>query len=652
MHRHITGKWLQFFLLALVPGAVTSSLPAQVLPVIESAAVDTTAKTITIQGAGFPAQSKLKVSLDGTNLTVTSSTSTQIVASLGSVTAPGTYLLAVQGDLLIGIADVTIGGAGPAGPAGPAGAAGPAGPMGLPGAPGATGPAGPAGTPGATGPVGATGPAGATGAAGPAGPMGAAGTFTGVTQFSNAATYTQGQIVSCITTCATNGSSFYLKSATSTGDDPSTDPTNWLEVAAGGAIGATGPAGPQGPIGISGPAGPTGLTGPQGTPGATGAAGPAGPIGPTGATGGTGPAGPIGLTGPAGPTGSTGAQGLTGPVGPIGATGAAGAAGPAGPIGLTGPTGPAGATGPAGPTGTTGSTGPAGPTGPAGATGATGPAGPGGTFTSVVAYSGAATYTQGQIVSCITTCGTNGSSFYLKSASSTGNDPSTDATDWIEVAAAGAMGATGATGAAGANGATGPMGLPGTPGANGATGATGAAGANGATGPAGPTGSAGPAGPAGPTGAAGATGATGPAGPSGTTTSFIFVSNFVNPQDTATYFLPPVGQNAGGPGTIQEFAGGGDVFAPASCTVMGLFIRGVEVNSGLVGAVTSSFTVRKNGANTSMACSVATSTLNAAVSCSDTTHTFTVVAGDLIEFQYSQNNGTPQVNYSTELVCD
>lgn len=250
-------KFLRLALIALLSAPLASSLRAQVLPVINEVTVNTTANTITIAGTGFNSRLKPSVKLGSTSLTVTSYTSTGIVANLGTVTAPGTYLLTVVDGLLPTFADVTLGAVGPQGPigaTGPQGATGAQGPMGLMGLQGPIGPTGATGPAGAIGPI---GPTGQTGAAGPAGPAGATGPIGPV-----------GPI----------------------------GPT--------GQTGAAGPAGPAGPAGATGPIGPTGQTG------ATGPAGPAGatgPIGPTGQTGAAGPAGPAGPTGPAGPAGPAGA---------------------------------------------------------------------------------------------------------------------------------------------------------------------------------------------------------------------------------------------------------------------------------------------------------------------------------------------------------
>jgi len=242
MLANVSRSLLRLFVIALSLASLTLPLRAQLLPVIESATVNSAANTITISGIGFNTRIKPTVNLGGTNLTVNSYTSTTVVANLGSVTAPGTYLLTLTDGLLPAVADVTLGAVGPQGPQGAIGATGaqgPQGPIGFPGPQGAQGPIGPTGLAGATGATGAVGPTG------PAGPTGAT-----------------------------------------------------------GAIGPIGPIGPAGATGAIGPIGPVGPIGPAGATGATGPAGPAGPIGPTGATGPAGPAGPTGPQGPAGTGGA------------------------------------------------------------------------------------------------------------------------------------------------------------------------------------------------------------------------------------------------------------------------------------------------------------------------------------------------------------
>ncbi|MGC1463559.1 MAG: IPT/TIG domain-containing protein [Terracidiphilus sp.] len=148
MQRLIPRVASQLSLFVLLLTASALPLRAQVFSIIRSTMVNTNTNTITITGSGFDAKVKPKVTLAGTSLTVSSFTSSTIVASLGSVTSPGTYLLLVSSGLTLAAADVTLGGAGPPGPPG------------LPGTPGAPGAPGTPGTLGNTGPAGAQGPAG------------------------------------------------------------------------------------------------------------------------------------------------------------------------------------------------------------------------------------------------------------------------------------------------------------------------------------------------------------------------------------------------------------------------------------------------------------------------------------------------------------
>ena len=200
-------------LFALVLLSVSSLAAAQGIhtPSIMSVTENTAGTQITITGDSFGSRTP-HVTLDGTALTVLSSSNTSITAQLPSGLGAGAYLLTVRNEDRRGDDDhrtaffeAAIGAIGPAGPQGPQG---PQGPIGLTGPQGAPGPQGPQGATGATGPQGPKGDTGATGAQGPQGPQ--------------------------------------------------------------GATGATGAQGPKGDTGATGPQGPTG---PTGAPGATGPAG-------------------------------------------------------------------------------------------------------------------------------------------------------------------------------------------------------------------------------------------------------------------------------------------------------------------------------------------------------------------------------------------
>jgi hypothetical protein len=145
------------------------------LPIVVSAIPDVATSTLTIRGQNLGA-GKPRVSLNSTDLPVSSFTSTVIHAVLPSGLVTGTYLLVVYpapSHVLFGVFAVALGNAGTPGSQGP---------QGLPGLPGAQGPRGPqgvagaAGLPGSKGDTGATGAQGNTGANGQDGAIGPQGT--------------------------------------------------------------------------------------------------------------------------------------------------------------------------------------------------------------------------------------------------------------------------------------------------------------------------------------------------------------------------------------------------------------------------------------------------------------------------------------------
>jgi hypothetical protein len=181
----IFGMLLSIFVLTGLAGPAAR---AAGLPVITSAIVDYTHKTVTITGQNFG--SSPTVTLDSITFPTTSSASKQIVADFPGTAppssfTPGTYFLTVTfRNQLPTIFAVDIGANGPQGPQGTPGVQGPAGtqgvqgltgPQGAMGPPGPMGPAGAAGTMGATGATGSRGPQGLPGVAGPPGSQGPAG---------------------------------------------------------------------------------------------------------------------------------------------------------------------------------------------------------------------------------------------------------------------------------------------------------------------------------------------------------------------------------------------------------------------------------------------------------------------------------------------
>jgi len=113
----------------------TSMMAYGQTPVVRSAIINSTTNQITIAGSSLlPASGSPVVYLDGELLTLVSSSSTKIVATMPALPA-GSFRLVVGA----GVFDVTNGAVGPAGPAGATGATG------------AKGPAGPAGPQGPSG---------------------------------------------------------------------------------------------------------------------------------------------------------------------------------------------------------------------------------------------------------------------------------------------------------------------------------------------------------------------------------------------------------------------------------------------------------------------------------------------------------------------
>ena len=260
-------------------------------PLINGVVVDGARGTISIQGSNLLGRDTAltpQILLNGAQLTVSSSSATQVVAALPRSIAPGTYLMSLiprqkggndENDNNNAVFfDVAIGAIGPQGPSGAQGPQGLNGPQGPQGPQGAAGPQGPAGANGAVGPI---GPAGANGAVGPVGPAGA-----------------------------------------------------------NGAVGPVGSAGANGAVGPIGPAGANGAVGPVGSAGANGAVGPIGPAGANGANGAVGPVGPAGGNGATGAVGPAGANGSQGPAGTNGSNGVNGAPGTPGIAGPQGPAGP------------------------------------------------------------------------------------------------------------------------------------------------------------------------------------------------------------------------------------------------------------------------------------------------------------------------
>ena len=245
-------------------------------------------------------------------------------------------------------------------------------------------------------------------------------------------------------------------------------------------------------------------------------------------------------------------------------------------------------------------------------------------------------------------------------AGATGATGATGSTGAGSVGATGPTGPTGVsgpTGSTGANGVTGPTGVNGATGPTGVNGATGPTGVNGATGPTGATGATGATG-IGTAGANGATGATGPAGATGptgapATASFEFNALFSNGNYSGTaLFFSPVGTTSNNGATGIGFSSSDETVVPLACTVNSLAVGVLTTTTSGSGTDSAVFTVYHNGSVTSMKCTASTgATSGNKGSCSTTSNTFSVSAGDTLSIQLTESDFAPIYEYGSSLKC-
>jgi hypothetical protein len=121
--------------------------------------------------------------------------------------------------------------------------------------------------------------------------------------------------------------------------------------------------------------------------------------------------------------------------------------------------------------------------------------------------------------------------------------------------------------------------------------------------------------------------------------------SFVNPGTAGTYYISPLytGSNLNGNTTL----GSNFVAMPKACTMSALNL-GVN-NYSVPGADTTTITVYKNGAATSMSCSVSTDANGS--SCQDATHTLSMVGGDTVTAVFTETNVNPYNVVTVNLVC-
>jgi hypothetical protein len=216
----------------------------------------------------------------------------------------------------------------------------------------------------------------------------------------------------------------------------------------------------------------------------------------------------------------------------------------------------------------------------------------------------------------------------------------------VSVGPTGATGSSGTNGINGATGATGPTGVAGSTGVEGPTGVagpTGSNGTNGSNGAAGPTGSNGTNGSngaTGPTGSNGTNGSNGATGPTGTlsTTFFEFNSLFNDSNDSGTdlYFSPASTVSNNG-SSSPSFSTENQMVVPLPCTMselnVGAYVQTLFTNSpGTANITLYRGTGTATPTATTITCTTGTiaNSVGSIGSCSDTTHTVVLAAGDIV----------------------
>lgn len=215
---------------------------------------------------------------------------------------------------------------------------------------------------------------------------------------------------------------------------------------------------------------------------------------------------------------------------------------------------------------------------------------------------------------------------------SDGVDGATGATGLIGATGAGGIGSIGVTGATGDAGAIGVTGATGATGILGATGADGSIGTTGLTGPTGVTGSIGVTGITGVTGATGVsgiTGITGSTGPASYELVFTGGTYAALAAGAQTYMVGASGLT----NTLQTLANEARARStlPTSCTTGDIYFNVVTAPGGVT---TRTITLRRNSANTTLACTIT----GAATSCTGSS-AVALSAGDLITIQLTSIAG-------------
>jgi hypothetical protein len=159
----------------------------------------------------------------------------------------------------------------------------------------------------------------------------------------------------------------------------------------------------------------------------------------------------------------------------------------------------------------------------------------------------------------------------------------------------------------------------------------------------------------------GATGATGASGAL-STVFFDMINSFNDGNDTGTdIFVSPQLSSANNGSTSISFSNGNEMVVPSACTISQLNVGALLSLSGTGGAQTSTLTLYRGSVGATPTASAITCTTGSIAnsvgsigSCSDSSHTVTVAAGDTLSLRVHEANASatgPVTQFTTHMRC-
>jgi hypothetical protein len=121
-----------------------------------------------------------------------------------------------------------------------------------------------------------------------------------------------------------------------------------------------------------------------------------------------------------------------------------------------------------------------------------------------------------------------------------------------------------------------------------------------------------------------------------------------------TYFFSPTAPLPTSLQTTISFSNSNEIPAPLACTMAHLSVGAIVRTAGSGTADTFTFTAYKNGSAQPLTCNFSIGNgVGSQGSCSDTTHSFSVAAGDALSMAFSETQGSnsPVAEVGVMLKC-